>query len=104
MGKKRTKLEKMRAKLRNIQVTSTKIQTNSNIQFPTTKPEISLNKAAFYAPNLELPMEMLKVDLTKTLVVTILAIILQMSLAFYLNHGGWKMIDSLVISKLTGTS
>lgn len=41
-------------------------------------------------------------DLTKTVVVTILALILQVSLAVYLNSGGWeKIINMLKISVIT---
>jgi hypothetical protein len=40
-------------------------------------------------------------DLTKSVVVTILALLLQFSLAAYLNHGGWQtvypMLEKIVV-------
>lgn len=34
----------------------------------------------------------LAIDLTRTIIVTILAVITQLAVAYYLNHGGWKFI------------
>ncbi len=34
----------------------------------------------------------LRTDLTRAIVVTILAVTVQVILAYYLNHGGWKFI------------
>lgn len=52
----------------------------------------SHNKAAFYEPEIELSMEAVKHDLTRSVIVTILALTLQFSLAWWLNHGGWQFV------------
>lgn len=46
--------------------------------------------------NLRLDMKKVALDLTKATVVTILALILQFSLAAYLNHGGWPIVYSML--------
>lgn len=57
------------------------------------KPSVSTN---FYSPTLTLSSEALKSDLTKTLIVTILALILQFSLAAYLHKGGYNNLLQLI--------
>lgn len=39
-------------------------------------------------------------DLTKSAIVTILALILQFSLAVYLNRGGWEIIINMLQKKV----
>lgn len=102
MSKRRTKSEKIRAELRKNKIQSTNNKINSNIEIQMPAQTLAHTRGAFYTPSFELPMELLKKDLTKTLIVTILAVILQMSLANYLNHGGWNLINTLIINKLTG--
>jgi len=41
---------------------------------------------------MKIPIELIKKDLTKTLGVTILALILQIALMVYLNKSGWQII------------
>ncbi len=43
-----------------------------------------------------LEMKLMLFDLTKSVVVTILALIFQFSLAFYLNRGGWTTVISML--------
>jgi hypothetical protein len=42
--------------------------------------------------NLQLNLKGVVSDLTKSVVVTILALLLQFSLAVYLSHGGWQTV------------
>ena len=35
-------------------------------------------------------------NLTTTAIVTILALFVQVGLFYYLNHGGWQMLDNLL--------
>jgi len=52
----------------------------------------SHNKAAFYEPEMELSIGEVRLDLTRSVIVTILALILQFSFAWWLNHGGWQFV------------
>jgi hypothetical protein len=44
---------------------------------------------------LELPTNFIKADLTMTAVMTILALISQIALYFYLQHGGWQVVKTI---------
>jgi len=44
---------------------------------------------------LEIPTEFIKRDLTISMVMTILALISQVGLYLYLNHGGWQVVKSI---------
>ena len=102
MSKRRTKLDKIKAKHRKHSFGSTKSSPSvRNLQIEI-KQEITQSRGTFYTPTLELPMNLLRKDLTKTLVVTILAIIVQVCLAYYLNQGGWEIINKAFISKIVG--
>jgi hypothetical protein len=50
---------------------------------------------------MQLNLKMVVYDLTKGVVVTILALLLQFSLAAYLNRGGWQtvypMLEKIVV-------
>ena len=57
----------------------------------------SHNKAAFYEPEMELSMIAVKQDLTRSVIVTILALILQFSFAWWLNaKNGWQIVNSII--------
>ena len=51
-----------------------------------------IKKTSFYQPEITLPIESIKRDLTRTAGITILALILQLVLAVYLVRGGWQKI------------
>ena len=53
-----------------------------------------------YYPELSLPTQVIVSDLTRAAVVTILALLLQIGLYVYLQHGGWQK----VLSALSGVS
>lgn len=53
-------------------------------------------KDNFYQPEIALPLKIIKTDLTKTLAVTILALLLQIGLYVYLQRGGWPIILSML--------
>ena len=61
-----------------------------------TRKNKQVAQVNFYQPEISLPLGVIKVDLTKTLIVTILALLLQLGLFMYLQHGGWP----IVLSKL----
>lgn len=54
------------------------------------------SRSDFYQPEIALPLKIIKTDLTKTLAVTILALLLQVGLYVYLQHGGWPIILSML--------
>jgi hypothetical protein len=89
MAKRRTKQQKIAAKwkrkLEKPEIRTEVITENERI----TKPD-------FYIPEFSLSMNLLTRDLTKSLAVTILALILQFSLATYLNRGGWQTVNNML--------
>jgi hypothetical protein len=96
MSKKRTRQEKVLANLKRQLVTKTSVDLP-----PQAKSErISLSTQTFYQPEFNLPLKLVYFDLTKTLAVTILALILQFALAAYLSHGGWQVINSVLLNKI----
>jgi len=68
-----------------VQVESMKVPVNSIF-------EKNVVNSGFYYPELSLPLNLVRSDLTKTVGVTILALISQIALAMYLNKGGWQFI------------
>ena len=58
---------------------------------------------SFYQPEVALPLSAIKHDLTRSIVITILALTLQFALAFYLARGGWQkvlpMMDRIVVER-----
>lgn len=93
MAGRRTLQEKKVAELRrrlseNQDITQLKlVRTPSESNF-----EKSVINRSYYYPELLLPINLVRSDLTKTVGVTILALISQMVLATYLNKGGWQVI------------
>lgn len=59
-------------------------------------PEKPTAHANFYQPEINLQMNLLFADLTRTAIVTILALVFQTMTYLYLNHGGWQVITKLV--------
>lgn len=47
-----------------------------------------------YYPDLSLPTQVIVSDLTRAAIVTILALLLQIGLYVYLQHGGWQKVLS----------
>jgi len=57
-------------------------------------------KPVFYQPEISLPVKMVFSDLTKTVVVTILALVLQIGISIFLTKGGWQWINSIWFANL----
>lgn len=57
---------------------------------------LALSMASFYVPEIKLELSEMKKDLTKTVCLTILALILQFSFAAYLNRGGWQQVNQML--------
>ena len=101
MAKRRTRAEKELARLRRLvekkeinPVNSTEKRENANLKRVTAT-------ADFYVPELALPVKLLRLDLTKSVGVTILALILQIALAVYLNRGGWQFVNSVLFNRMS---
>ncbi len=83
MSKRRTRQEKIAAANR-ISLTPVK-------EFATYRaPVIEIRETD--SSNMGLPMKFVATDLTKTIAVTILALIFQFGIMYYLSHGGWNSI------------
>jgi hypothetical protein len=97
MAEHRTKQQKIVAKLRReLALREEKTEYSSEritVKNTDTKP-------VFYQPNLTLPTKMVWLDLTKTVVVAILALTLQIGLAVWMSKGGWQWINSVWFAKL----
>lgn len=98
MTRRRTRKQKTRAALLKAQHVSSVVYG----QQQDRGGEISLDTVSFYVPGFNLPIEMVKKDLTKTVIVTILAMVGQVALAIYLNSGGWQLVNSLLVARFTG--
>ncbi|KKU96393.1 hypothetical protein A2701_03035 [Candidatus Amesbacteria bacterium RIFCSPHIGHO2_01_FULL_47_34] len=102
MAKRRTKKEKMIARLkRQVEIKKPR-QTQTTTQNPIIdkkegKPD---NSQVFYYPEMKLPLNLVVRDLTKTVGVTILTLILQFTLAYYLRNGGWEYVNSTFMSQI----
>ena len=68
---------------------------------PITVKEVVFAKEDYYVPEVTLSTKLLTYDLTKSLAMTILALLLQFSLAVYLNRGGWQQVNSM-LQKIAG--
>jgi hypothetical protein len=91
MARRRTKAEKIAAKLR---------RRLREIE-PAAVKETAPAKEDYYVPEITLSTKLLTSDLTKSLAMTILALVLQFSLAVYLNRGGWQQVNSM-LQKIAG--
>lgn len=100
MAGKRTRREKELARLRRlVERTQTKpIVREEAVKVETEK--MADIKADSYIPTRDLPIKLLRLDLTKAVSVTILALILQFTLMFYLNRGGWIFVSQMLFHKL----
>lgn len=85
MAKRRTKQAKVVAKLRK-QIEIAKPIVDSGLK-NTVSPK------HFYQPELSLPTKLLQRDLVRTLLVTAVALGLQIGLYMYLKQGGWQVIS-----------
>jgi len=88
MAKKRTKKEKIIARLRKqTQVVQVPIPAQGKVAVQS-----------FYYPEITLPVNLLRMDLTRTAVVTILALILQGGLFWYLYYqNGYQLIIKFMV-------
>lgn len=50
------------------------------------------NRAEFFTPELKLPVSSIRSDLTRGILVTILALFLEISIYVYLQNGGWQRV------------
>jgi len=101
MAKKRTRQEKVRAATKRQEpfVFKRPEQNKTDKKLETKiKTETTPH---FYQPELTIPVSAIRTDLTKTLAVTILALILQLALAAYLSRGGWSTVNSLLMKYLS---
>jgi len=97
MAKRRTKQQKMAANWkRQFDVTKNEITNKSLPETVNSIENEPIPKKDFYMPEFSLSMNLLTRDLTKSLAVTILALILQFTLAAYLNHGGWQTVNNML--------
>jgi hypothetical protein len=88
MAKKRTKKEKIIARLRKqTQVVQGPVQTSEKTTIQS-----------FYYPEITLPVNLLRMDLTRTVMVTILALFLQGGLFWYLYYqNGYQLIIKFMV-------
>jgi hypothetical protein len=97
MAKRRTKQQKIAAKLKKqIFVSETNATVKYQPELINTAKNEPVVKKDYYMPEFTISMNLLTRDLTKSLAVTILALILQFSLAAYLNHGGWQSVNIML--------
>ena len=84
MAKRRTKQEKIVARLRR------------ELEVKHEKPKIAEVKANVVTHDESLPRVELKADLTRTAIVAILALLLQAGMFYLLNYrGGWQIISKV---------
>jgi hypothetical protein len=97
MAEHRTRQQKIVAKLRRELAAR-----EETVQYrPTEIKEKSADvKRVFYQPEMTLPVKLVWLDLTKTVAVTILALIIQLGLSVWLSRGGWQWINSVWFSRL----
>jgi hypothetical protein len=86
MARRRTRAEKIAAKLR---------KQLERVE-PVTTTQVVAPKEDYYVPEVALSTKLLTSDLTKSLAVTILALLVQFSLAVYLNRGGWQQVNTML--------
>ena len=102
MAKRRTKQQKIAANWkRQFEKRDTKVINDFPREVINTIINEPVSKKDFYMPEFSLSTNLLTRDLTKSLAVTILALVLQFSLAVYLNHGGWQTINNMLVKVAT---
>lgn len=92
MAHRRTREEKVQAK----HVYAAEVPEDKKIKFNLESTKSTDVSASSPYHELVMPTTSLKADLTKTLIVTILALILQFSLASYLQNGGWNTLQKFI--------
>ena len=85
MAVKRTRKDKVLAQLRRKVESQNAREREERSERPEFKPD-------FYQPEISLPLPAMTADLTRTAIVTILALALQMATVTYLNKGGWNVV------------
>jgi hypothetical protein len=97
MAEHRTKQQKIVAKLRReLALREEGVKYTRVLETPKKVD----SKAYFYQPEMSLPTNLVWSDLTKTVVVAILALTLQIGLSVWMSKGGWQLINSLWFSNL----
>lgn len=89
MGQRRTKEQKIIAQLRR------KLEEIKPADL-AAKVEHWQNRT-YVNPNLTLPVKEIRKDLLRTVMVLIGALMLQVVLAQYLQHGGWDVVKRLLV-------
>ncbi len=97
MAEHRTKQQKIVAKLRRELAMREEKTKHANRKVLEKNIDV---KPSFYQPEMTLPTKLVWLDLTKTVVVAILALTLQIGLSVWMSKGGWQLINSLWFSKL----
>lgn len=100
MAKRRTRAQKITALQRRSNLNSTITSNVSEKYEYKTTAKATENRVNYYVSEIPLSLKLISSDLTKSLVVAILALILQFMLATYLNRGGWQQVFPL-LQKIT---
>lgn len=90
MGKHRTKEQKIIAQLKR------HLQQTSAFPRPQYVAPARQTSPSYIAPLPSLPSVQIKSDLLKTVTLTILALLVQVGLAYYLQHRGWNQLKHLL--------
>ena len=98
MARNRTRDQKRLAALRRQLENSSPTRSDGfRIRFEGAKVPKDVEAApTILYDGMSLPVRAVKLDLTKTVIVTILAVFLQLALNIYLQRGGWQLIKSLL--------
>jgi hypothetical protein len=79
-----------------------KIVAGTRESYQYKAPKITESKRDYYVSEIPLALKLISMDLTKSLAVAILALILQFMLAMYLSRGGWQFVSSLLQKVTSG--
>jgi hypothetical protein len=83
MARRRTRAEKIAAGVRE----------NNSVVTSTASINPVKNNPSYFVSEIPLSTKLIFSDLTKSLTVAILALILQFMLCVYLNRGGWQVVS-----------
>lgn len=91
MAKRRTKKDKSEAREKRVDISNNDLKLS--LRFEESRDQIkSLESNILYDRELQLPLGVITADLTRTLLVTILALFLQIGLYAYFQNGGWEKL------------
>jgi len=97
MAEHRTRQQKIVAKLRRELAAREETVSYRPVEVKEKSADV---KRVFYQPEMTLPVKLVWLDLTKTVAVTILALIIQFGLSVWLSRGGWQWINTVWFSRL----